>query len=227
MIKINNLSKFYGKKTGIQNFSFEFKTGNIYGLVGPNGAGKTTLIKLITQFLKIDTGEIIRNFDNNTMLNNISYFPDFDVFIQGSVKKNIEFYNLTYDDTNMKLLRELIMDFDINERDKISSLSAGQRKALRFALTISRKTSVYIMDEPFANIDIDLRSKFISLIFEYIDIENSVVIISSHELHDMDSLLDEVLLIKKSKLLNTANVEDIKANSKQSLTDWYLNQIRV
>ena len=227
MIQITNLSKSYGKTIGINNFSYNFEQGSIYGLIGPNGAGKTTIIKLITQFLKKDSGEIVKRFDNNTMLNNISYFPDFEVFIPGSVKNNIKFFTMTYTDTDFDLLNKIIDLFDINLNDKVSSLSSGQKKAFRFALTISRKTKAYIFDEPFANIDIDSRSKFIDLIFEHIDIENSVVIISSHELHDMDSLLDEVLLIKNSELIDTANVEHIKANSKQSLTDWYLEQIRL
>ena len=122
---------------------------------------------------------------------------------------------------------DYILDlFRIELKDKISSLSTGQKKALRFALTISRKTSVYIMDEPFANIDIDTRTKFKKLIFDYIDIENSLVIISSHELHDMDSLLDEIILIKESQFITSANVDNIKSSTSESLAEWYITNIQ-
>jgi len=225
MIKVTNLSKSYGKNIGLSNFSYDFEQGYIYGLIGPNGAGKTTLIKLITEFLKKDKGEIVKNFDRDTMLNNISYFPDFEVFIPGSVKKNIDFFTLTYADTDFELLKRTINMFEINIKDKVSDLSTGQKKAFRFALTIARKVKAYILDEPFANIDIDTRSKFIKLIFENIDIENSVVIISSHELHDMDSLLDEVLLIKNSELITSANADEIRQSSSLSLSEWYLKNI--
>lgn len=222
MIKINNLNKSFGNKKGISDFCFDFKSGNIYGLIGPNGAGKTTLIKLITNFLKKDSGEITKNFEKNDMLQNISYAPDFDVFIPGSVQKNINFFNLTYEDTDTELLYKIINNFKIDLTDNVSKLSKGKRKALRFALTISRKVKVYILDEPFSGIDITTRAIFIKLIIKHVDIESSIVIISSHELHDMDNLLDYVLLINDSKLVDSQKVENIKKELNLSLFDWYL-----
>ena len=78
---------------------------------------------------------------------------------------------MTYNEINTDIIDYILELFRIEPKDKISSLSTGQKKALRFALTISRTTSVYIMDEPFANIDIDTRTKFKKLIFDYIDID--------------------------------------------------------
>ena len=71
MIEVKNLTKAYGKNKGINDFTYDFQKGMIYGICGPNGAGKTTLLKLLTQFLRKDSGSIIKNFENNTMLNNI------------------------------------------------------------------------------------------------------------------------------------------------------------
>lgn len=225
MIEIKGLNKIYKDTPGITDFDFTFRSGNIYGLCGPIGAGKTTLIKLITEFLKKDSGDIIRDFSNNEMLYNISYFPDFEIFVPGTVKKNIEFFTLTYNDTDMDLLYKLLNEYEINLKDRIDELSTGKKKALRYVLTISRNVKVYIMDEPFANIDIKTRKQFSDDLFKHVDIENSIVIISSHELHDMDSLLDEVLLIKKSQLIKSVSVEDIKSKEGISLVDWYLKEV--
>lgn len=225
MIKIKGLTKKFKETPGITDFDFNFNSGNIYGLCGPIGAGKTTLIKLITEFLKKDSGDIIRDFSNNEMLHNISYFPDFEIFVPGTVKKNIEFFTLTYNDTDMDLLYKLLNEYEIDFKDRIDELSTGKKKALRYALTISRNVKVYIMDEPFANIDIKTRKQFSDDLFKHVDIENSIVIISSHELHDMDSLLDEVLLIKESQLIKNVSVEDIKSKEGLSLADWYLKEV--
>ena len=129
---------------------------------------------------------------------------------------------MTYNEINTDIIDYILELFRIEPKDKISSLSTGQKKALRFALTISRTTSVYIMDEPFANIDIDTRTKFKKLIFDYIDIENSLIIVSSH---DMDSLLDEIILINESQFLASENVENIKSSTSESLAEWYITQI--
>ena len=157
MINVKNVSKFYGNENGIHDLSFHFQKGNVYGLIGPNGAGKTTLIKMMTNFIKIDRGSITKNFKNNERLFNLSYMPDFETFVPGTVQKNIDFYNLTYQDINMDVITNILQKFDISVTEKVKNLSTGKRKALRFALCVCRKVDVYIFDEPFSGIDVITR----------------------------------------------------------------------
>lgn len=226
MINIEKLTKNYGRDKGITDFSYNFEKGNVYGLIGPNGAGKTTLIKLLVNFINKDKGSITKNFDKNDRLNNISYMPDFDILVHGSVKKNIEFYNLTYKDMDLEVLHKTLDKFEIDLNDKVKSLSTGKSKAFRFALCISRKVKVYILDEPFSGIDVMTRTDIVEDIIREIDIEESIVIISSHELHDMDQLLDYVLLIDKSKLLVSKSVESIKEEDNESLYTWFIETVK-
>ena len=221
MIKTQNLTKTYGKDKGITDFTYDFSKGNVYGLIGPNGAGKTTLIKLITNFIYKQKGTLVKEFKNNERLKNISYMPEFNMLVPGSVKQNIDFFSLTYDDLDKDTLYDILKTFDINLKDKVKDLSTGKSKALRFALVASRKTEVYIFDEPFSGIDVITRKKIVTEIIQKLPIEDSIVIISSHELHDMDQLLDVVLLLDKSYLIENREVESIKAENK-SLYDWYV-----
>lgn len=226
MINITELTKNYGKNKGITDFNYRFEKGNVYGLIGPNGAGKTTLIKLLVNFINKDNGQIEKNFDKNDRLNNISYMPDFDMLIHGSVQKNIEFYNLTYQDMDMDVLNKVLAKFEIDVKEKVKNLSTGKAKALRFALCISRKVKVYILDEPFSGIDVITRTMIVEDIISEINIEESLVIISSHELHDMDQLLDYVLLIDNSKLVISKSVEKIKEEDNESLYSWFIETVK-
>lgn len=225
MITLQNVSKTYGKSKGISNFDYTFEKGNVYGLIGPNGAGKTTLIKLMVNFIHKDEGTITKNIKNNDRLHNISYMPEFDVLVPGTVKKNIEFFRLTYEDLDMDVLYRVLEKFEIDLTDKVKKLSTGKNKAFRFALCIARRVDVYILDEPFSGIDVITRKNIVDDIISEIDIENSLVIISSHELHDMDQLLDYVLLIEKSKLIESRSVEDIKQQDNESLYSWFIDEV--
>ncbi len=226
MITLHNVTKNYGKNKGITNFDFTFEKGNVYGLIGPNGAGKTTLIKLMVNFITKEAGTITKNFDNNERLHNISYMPEFNTLIPGSVKKNIEFFSLTYPDLDKDTLHKALEKFDIDINEKAKKLSTGKNKAFRFALCISRRVDVYILDEPFSGIDVITRKQIVDDIITEIDIENSLVIVSSHELHDMDQLLDYVLLIEKSELVESRSVEDIKSKDNESLYTWFIDEVQ-
>lgn len=223
MINIRNLTKSYGKNKGIKDFTFSFEKGTVYGLIGPNGAGKTTLIKCITNMISKDSGEIEKNFENNELLYNISYMPDFNYFVPGSVKKNIDFFKISYDDINMEVLEDLLTKFQIDFSDKVRKLSTGKQKALKFSLCVSRDTKVYVLDEPFSGIDVVTRKRICDDIINVVDLENSLMIISSHELHDMDSILDHIVLLDHANMKQSIDVESIKHDN-QSLYDWFIAQ---
>lgn len=221
MINIENLTKSYGKNKGIEEFTYNFEKGSVYGLIGPNGAGKTTLLKLITEFIFKDKGSITRNFDNNEQLKNIAYMPEFNFLIPGNVQTNIDFFSLTYDDLDKEVLTHILERFGIDKKMNVKKLSTGQRKSLQFALVASRRAAVYLFDEPFSGIDVITRKRIVTEIIKCIPLEESSVIISSHELHDMDQLLDTVVVIDQSRLIKSKRVEDIKANN-ESLYDWFI-----
>lgn len=234
MIYVKNLNKhFNGDKNkysvdenkGISDFTYHFEKGNVYGLIGPNGAGKTTLIKLLVNFIHKESGSIEKHFEKNERLHNISYMPDFNMLLSGTVERNIEFFNLSYDDLDRELLDRLLQKFELNLKDKTNQLSTGKVKALRFALCISRKAKVYILDEPFSGIDVITRKMIMDEIVSEIDIAESLVIVSSHELHDMDQLLDQVLLIDHSRLIRDVSVEKIREESNQSLYEWFITEV--
>lgn len=222
MINIEGLTKTYGNNKGIEDFTYNFEKGSVYGLIGPNGAGKTTLLKLITEFIFKQKGSITRNFESNEQLKNIAYMPEFTFLVPGNVNTNIDFFSLTYPDMDKEVLDNILDRFGIDRKMNVKKLSTGQKKSLQFALVASRRTAVYLFDEPFSGIDVITRKRIVNEIIKCIPLEEACVIISSHELHDMDQLLDTVVVIDQSKMIDSKNVEDIKANN-ESLYDWFIN----
>lgn len=225
MIEIKNLTKKFKKDSekGLSDFSLTFEKGSIYGLLGPNGSGKTTLLKLVTGFIEKDYGEIKRTFENSRRLNNISYMPEFDFLLSGTVKKTRDFFDVAYGDFDFELFDSLLKELEIDLKEKVKSLSTGKNKALRFALCVSRKTAVYLFDEPFANIDVFNRKKMIKIILNHLDIEKSLVIIASNEIHYLDTFIDYAVVLKKSRLLAHGVTDKIKEETNLSLHDWFIN----
>lgn len=225
MIEIKNLTKNFKKdpEKGVSDFSLTFEQGNIYGLLGPNGSGKTTLLKLVTGFIEKDFGEIKRTFKNSKRLNNISYMPEFNFLLEGTVKKTRDFFDVAYGDFDFELFDSLLEKLKIGLKEKVNKLSTGKNKALRFALCISRKTAVYLFDEPFANIDVFNRKIMIEFILNHLDIENSLVIIASNEIHYLDTFIDYAVVLKKSRLLAHKVTDKIKEETNLSLHDWFIS----
>lgn len=222
MIYVNDLTKRIKNKTLLNKVSFRIEKGTVVGLIGPNGAGKTTMIKHLSKLLRPTSGTIY-------CPESVSYFMgDEDLgFNSITVRRYLKFISEVYKkDLNTELLHTIIDDFKIPVDAKIKHLSRGEKVKLELATVLSRDTEVYLLDEPFNGIDVILRETILDKILTYIDIESKIIIIASHELVDIEKIIDEVILLHHGEVIAQTTVDDIR-NNNQDLFDYYKEVVQL
>jgi ABC-2 type transport system ATP-binding protein len=227
MIELVNVTKKFGKEKGIFDIDMTFKKGTVYGLIGHNGSGKTTMIKTIMGLYIKDKGKVNIEGVNKKeeIMHTISYLPDemsFSKFIK--VSDLSEFHNAIQKDFNLTTFNELLTTFKVDPSEKFESLSKGQRMAVRLSLALARDVDVYIFDEPLAGIDLVTRQKILDEILYKIDTTDKLIIMSSHELYDIDGFLDEIVVINNGMINGVYEVDEIKEQHRISLHEWYIQE---
>lgn len=202
MITINNVSKSYRKHKALEDINLHLESGKIIGLCGPNGSGKTTLIKIIMGLLRDYEGEVIVGKypigpESKAL---ISYLPDktyFENHMTG--KQAISVFRDMYRDFNEEKMNHLLNQFDVSSDLLFKEMSKGMQEKFQLALVLSRDASVYILDEPIGGVDPASRDKIInSILSNYA--HDSLLIISTHLISDIEPILDEVVFLKSGKV---------------------------
>jgi ABC-2 type transport system ATP-binding protein len=216
MIEVNNISfKYAGQKNLVfDDFSLELKQDNIYGLLGKNGTGKSTLLYLISGLLRPKKGSV--SFDGietklrkPETLQDIFIVPEeFDlpaISLDEYVKINRPFYPLF----STTVLEGCLKDFELTSDVKLNALSMGQKKKVFMAFALATNTKVLLMDEPTNGLDIPSKSQFRKVVTQYMTGDRTLII-STHQVHDVESLLDHILILSPQRLLLNASVADIQ-----------------
>lgn len=205
MITINNLDKSFGKTNAVQNVSFTIPLGGILCLVGPNGSGKSTLLKLVLGLIKPDRGSISNHGKHPTF----GYMPEI-ASIPGSmtplriVKSFKEILPGSEDCSD-----EVIELFAMQEyyRKPVKSFSKGMHKKLAFLLAVLNSPDILVLDEPFEGLDTIDRDKLNQFLLNYAA-SGKTVLLSTHILYELDSLVSQALFIKKGHLLFDFNIHE-------------------
>ncbi len=224
MIKLENFSKIYKKDKGIKDINITFEVGNIYALVGPNGSGKTTLLNSITGFTK-GKGSIIvfGETKRDLFLKEISYMPD-EEFLSGASIKNIgEVTNILEPSFDINTFYNYIEQFGLNKKDVYLRLSKGQKMCVKVGFTLSRQTKAYLFDEPLSGIDIITRDTIVKEIMNKSS-DDTLIIISSHELHDLDNRIDTVVFLNEGHIVEITPLDTLKDEFGKDLSDIYLSK---
>jgi len=216
MIEVNNIRFSYpGQKNNVfEDFSLTLEQNKIYGLLGKNGTGKSTLLYLISGLLRAKKGSV--RFDGietckRTVdtLSEIFIVPEeFDLpamSLKEYVRLNSPFYPMFDDD----VLEECLSDFELSSDVKLDALSMGQKKKVFMAFALATNTKVLLMDEPTNGLDIPSKSQFRKVITRHMT-DNRTLIISTHQVHDIESLLDHILILSPQKMLLNASVAEIQ-----------------
>ncbi len=201
MIEVKNISfKYAGQKDLVfDDFSLTLKQDNIYGLLGKNGTGKSTLLYLISGLLRPRKGEVIFDGIETRLrrpetLSEIFIVPEeFDLpkmSLKEYVKINRPFYPLF----STSVLESCLNDFELGTDLQLSSLSMGQKKKVYMAFALAVGTKVLLMDEPTNGLDIPSKSQFRKVIAQYMSGERTLIS-STHQVHDMEQLLDHILIL--------------------------------
>ena len=205
MIEVKNISfKYAGQKNLVfDDFSLELKQDNIYGLLGKNGTGKSTLLYLISGLLRPRKGSVC--FDASEIFIVPEEFDLPAMSLQEYVKINRPFYPRF----STEVLEACLNDFELTMDVKLNALSMGQKKKVYMAFALATNTKVLLMDEPTNGLDIPSKSQFRKVVAQYMS-DDRTLIISTHQVHDVESLLDHILILSPQKLLLDASVAEIQ-----------------
>lgn len=218
MIEVRSLSKQFGSFRALDNLSIEVPTGSVYGLVGPNGAGKSTLLRHITGSSRPDSGEILLDgipiYENAKLKERIAYIPD-DIFYFGSdnLRDTMKFYAGLYPKFDNTLYRRLLEVFRLDETQQLRRFSKGLQKQAAFLLSICARPEVLILDEPVDGLDPVMRRQVWSLILQDVAEKQTTVLISSHNLRELEDVCDHVGILHHGKLLLQRSLSELQDNA--------------
>ena len=213
MIKIQNLEFSYPHSPVFSGINLELKEGNIYGLLGENGVGKTTLLKIICGLLKSSNGQCnddgINPFDRRpNYLENIFFVPEDFAVPNQSIAKFAKSLAPFYPNFDQNLLNELLTTFDLDLTKNFSKLSMGQAKKAYISVALSLQTKILLMDEPSNGLDIPSKSQLRKVIAKGAN-EDNIIVISTHQVRDLENLIDPVIILDKDGVLLNASIEEI------------------
>lgn len=218
VLKCENLHKQIGKKEILKGISLEIYPGDILGFIGPNGAGKTTTIKLILGLQSISSGKVeINQFDiKNTFEKAIQKVgaivenPDLYMYLSGY--DNLKLIANLYKNVDNKRIREVVKLVGLENRidDKVSKYSLGMRQRLGVAQAILHKPNLLILDEPTNGLDPEGIKSMRELLVKLAQEEHMAILISSHNLAELESFCNKVSIIKNGIIVETSNLEDVK-----------------
>lgn len=210
-------------KNLFENLELDIASGNIYGLLGKNGAGKSTLLKIMSGLLYYQKGSVtIDGLDVAKrlpkVLSDIYIIPEEFYLPDLSMEKYIELYSVFYPKFNESFLSDLIKEFGLDRGKKLHSLSYGQKKKFIIAFAIATECSIILMDEPTNGLDIPSKSKFRKIIASAINDERTFVI-STHQVRDLENLIDPVIIIDEGRIIFNEFIETISSKLSFVKTD--------
>lgn len=214
MLEVKALTKKFGTFTALQDISLTVEDGSVYGLVGYNGAGKTTLLKNIAGIYKPESGEVLYDgeqiFDNEIKKEEIFFMPD-DLYFgaYATMKKMADFYNGYYKRFSYDTFNKLAEAFGLDSTKRINGFSKGMQRQAEMVLALSTHPKLLLLDESFDGIDPQKRIFMKGLLKEAISENNMSVIISSHNLQELENLCDHIGIINGKKISVTGAVNEL------------------
>ena len=214
MITLKELSFSYSrKKEVLDRINLEVGSGHICGLLGKNGEGKTTLLNLLSGQIFPDQGsclvlEEIPSERNARFLQQIFLLPQEISMPEVTAIEYIKMYAPFYPTFRDDICKACVESFEINLSDRLSKMSQGQRKKVAITLALAAHTPLLLMDEPTNGLDIPSKATFRRLVASLID-DNQTVIISTHQVRDLESLIDTVLILDQRQILLNKTLNEI------------------
>ncbi len=217
MIEIKELKKSFGGFQALDGLSLTVPTGSVYGLVGPNGAGKTTAIKHLTGVYRQDSGEVLLDgapvFENPAAKEKIAYIPDeIYYFPQAGIKDMAAFYKGVYPKFSEDRYRKLGEAFGLDEKAPIKRFSRGMQKQAAFRLAMSLMPEVLVLDEPVDGLDPVMRRQIWTLLLADVAERGMTVLVSSHNLRELEDVCDHVGIIHAGKTLVERSLSELQDN---------------
>ncbi|WP_426982821.1 ABC transporter ATP-binding protein [Bacillus cabrialesii] len=229
-ITLEHVSKKYGRHTAVNDVSITLSSGRIYGLIGPNGSGKSTTLKMMagllfptSGFVKVNEKPVTRD-----MVRQAAYLTELDMFYPHfTVKDMVNFYQTQFSDFQTEQAYKLLNEMQLDPNKKIKKLSKGNRGRLKIVLALARRASVILLDEPFSGLDPMVRDSIVNSLVSYIDFEQQIVVIATHEIDEIETLLDEVIILANGEKVEQRVVEEIREREGMSVLQWFKSKMEV
>ena len=215
MIEVKNLVKRFGKKVALDNVTFNIAESGIFGLVGSNGAGKSTFLRTLAGVYKPDEGQILVDgkepFENCDVKGNMIFISDYPYFFpQASIEKMAAFYRTIYSNWNEEKYKYYSSVFPLDKKMKITSMSKGMQRQAALILALSAAPKYFLFDEIFDGLDPVVREVLRKLLIDFVVDNNATIIISSHNLHELEDFCDHVGLLHKGTVIMERELDSLK-----------------
>ena len=232
MIEVKNAVKRFDGFAALDGATISVPTGSVYGLVGPNGAGKSTLIRCLTGIYRQDEGSIRAGgqdvWENAALKARIAAIPDdWYYFMQSSVRDMMRFYRGFYPGFSMERYEKLKEVFQIDEKKTIRRLSKGMQKQVAFWLALSCMPDYLILDEPVDGLDPVMRRQVWSLMMSDVSEYGTTVLVSSHNLRELEDVCDHVGIMNKGRVLLERSLADLQENIVKLQAVWRTESVPV
>lgn len=219
ILECKSLTKKFGGITALDHVDLTLERGHVIGLLGPNGSGKTTLIKLTNGLLVPNSGKLfidgkepgVETKKIVSYLPERTYLPDW-----MRVSEAVDFFEDFYKDFDRSRAYDMLERLQLDPERRLKTLSKGTKEKVQLILVMSRKADLYCLDEPIGGVDPAARDYILNTIISNYN-ENATIIISTHLISDIETVLDEVVFIKNGKVTLQASVDDIRSKEGKSI----------
>lgn len=229
IIRCNGLSKHFGAVRALDGIDFTLEKGKIVGLLGTNGAGKTTLIKILNGLIRPTAGEILIDGKKPGAGTKalVSYLPD-RVYFSDWMRTGdaIEMFSDFYEDFDAEKADEMSHALGLANSMRIKAMSKGMKEKLQLVLVMSRRASLYLLDEPIGGVDPAAREFILETILKNYN-ENGSVLISTHLITDVEQYLDEAIFINNGRIVLQGSADDIRDQYGKSLDGVFREMFRM
>lgn len=218
MLEMKNVTKRYGKKVVLDDVSIQFQKGAITCLLGLNGVGKSTTMKSIMKLVPINKGEILIDQTPITSqnINQLAYVPDIPIHDLGwTIPKNLEFAQVFYEGFDIEKAWRMIKFFKVPTDKKLKELSKGNLARFNIIIGLCQNTPYLLLDEPFSGIDVFTRQTFINLLKSEFLEKDQTVILTTHEIDEVQDIADHIVLLEDGKVFATFSKDEAE---KEGLT---------
>ena len=229
ILEYKSINKNFGDKQVLKDINLKIESGKIVGLLGKNGSGKSTLFKLANDLLSITSGDILIDGKHISVDTKkiVSYLPERS-YLDSSMKVSdaINLFETFYEDFDREKAENLLLDLQLEKDMRLSKMSKGMKEKVQLVLVMSRRAKIYILDEPLGGVDPASRDYILKTIMQNFD-KNATLFISTHMIADIESILDEIVLIDNGEIVLHEKADTIRKKEKTSIDEFFRRKFYV
>lgn len=230
IIAFKNVSKRYQLRDAVYNLTCELPSGKVVGLIGSNGSGKSTILRMMTGLLHPTTGEVLYNAQrmNRRLGTQISFLSDdAAVYSFYTVGQMVDYYSGIFSDFNRDKAYEMLTFMQLDPAQGVRTLSKGNLGRLKIVLAVSREVPLIVMDEPLSGLDPLVRQSIMKGLISFVDLEKQTVVMSTHEVDEVEPLLDLAILMDGGQMKAMEYTDSIRSRYNQNMVGWMKDMLEV